>query len=802
MTKTKLRTGDISKKPAALPTQPQQTQYQQTQSQQTQPQQESATLRCALAVTLNKLFDYLPPPHLPPPHTNLSTLTPGIRLELPFGTRTLIGYLVEVISPTNRKTDESFELKAAVRIIDAQPLWDSPLLHCLQWSSRYYHHSLGDVLAAAIPKKLRLGEAIASHTPGFRATETGHSLLLETFKKNQSKQRDALSLFREHPDGLSTQVLKGLGVTSATLKNLTQKALIAPFSLPKFAAKPIASNTSLTPTSTPTSTPSSILKEAPLSLNEEQQNALTVIRDHLQTFKCFLLDGITGSGKTEVYLQLIQALKPEQQTLVLVPEITLAPQTVKRFTQRFNVPIALYHSGLTETQKLESWTQAKLGHAKILIGTRSAVFLPFAQLGLIIIDEEHDPSFKQQDRFAYSARDVGVYRAQQLNATIVLGSATPSLESLYNCQQGRYQQLTLRQRAGTSQPPKIRLIDIRSQALQHGLSQTVIDKIKATLADNKQAMVFLNRRGYAPLMMCHQCGHNFPCPNCDANFTVHKKKQLLKCHHCLFTQPLPTQCPKCDSTKLDYIGHGTERIEADIQSLFPDTQTVRIDRDMVRTQALLKQQLSLLESGQPLILIGTQMVSKGHHFPNVTFVCIVDADTGLFSIDFRASERLAQMTLQVAGRAGRAEHAGEVWLQTRQPSHPTLTTLLSQGYAAFAQTLLEERQLTQLPPYQHLALLRSESQRPALAQELLTFCVQSAQQLMQQDNSLSSVSALGPVAAPMEKRAGHSRYQLLLQAEHRPQLHKLLDRLIPLLENHSLARKVRWRLDVDPIELY
>jgi primosomal protein N' (replication factor Y) len=535
---------------------------------------------------------------------------------------------------------------------------------------------------------------------------------------------------------------------------------------------------------------------APHSLNSQQQAAVDKVSASLHQFAAFLLEGVTGSGKTEVYLQIIEkVLQQNQQVLVLVPEIGLTPQLLQRFRQRLAVPIALLHSGLNDQARLGAWLAASNGDARVVIGTRSALFTPLQNPGLIIIDEEHDASFKQQDGFRYSARDLSVLRAQRNNIPIVLGSATPSLESLYNIQQQRYQRLLLEQRAGDATPPEIRIIDIRSQKMEHGLSPSLLAAIKAHLAEGNQVLLFLNRRGYAPVLMCHECGWHATCARCDAHMTYHHRDRRLRCHHCGSERPADSECPDCQSEEIHGYGQGTERIEAALHELFPGQTTVRIDRDNTRRKDAFNNLLEEIHSGKADILIGTQMLAKGHHFPNVTLVGILEADQGFYSTDFRGSERISQLILQVAGRAGRAEKPGEVLIQTHHPEQPLLHYLQRHDYPALAQSLLKERQDSGWPPYSYLALLRAEAPDIGSPMNFL-------QDAKQHAGNNEQVFILGPQPAPMERRAGRFRAQLLIQANDRQSLQNFLSPWLLELENLKSGCKVRWSVDVDPQDMY
>ncbi|CAN5279712.1 primosomal protein N' [soil metagenome] len=533
-------------------------------------------------------------------------------------------------------------------------------------------------------------------------------------------------------------------------------------------------------------------------LNTEQQHAIQQVCADLTHFHCYLLHGITGSGKTEVYMGIIeQVLASGKQALVLIPEIGLTPQTLARFQNHFKQPIATLHSGLTDRERLDNWLAATEQRAAIVIGTRSALFTPMPKLGIIIIDEEHDPSFKQQDGWRYSARDLAVLRAQMNAIPIVMGSATPALESQFNALQGRYQTLTLPKRAGAAILPSFQVIDLRAQRLEQGLSAALLRSMRQHLQAQGQVLLFLNRRGFAPVLMCHSCGWFAACQRCDSKLTVHQHSQRLHCHHCDTQRPIMHTCPACAGTQLLPLGLGTERIETALKKHFPDLGIARIDRDSTSKKGSLQQMLGDIHSGATRILIGTQMLAKGHHFPDVTLVAIVDADSGFFCSDFRASERLGQLVMQVAGRAGRADKAGEVIIQTYHPQHPLLVKLLAEGYPSFSNALLAERQLALLPPYSYLALIRAEAADKQQACSFLDKVKIHAQ-------SIASVNLtiMGPIPATIERKAGRYRAQLLLQATQRRGLHEVLEPLLFWIENQKNTRTVRWAIDVDPSSLF
>jgi primosomal protein N' (replication factor Y) len=534
-----------------------------------------------------------------------------------------------------------------------------------------------------------------------------------------------------------------------------------------------------------------------VTLNREQGRAVGAVADAFGRFRPFLLEGVTGSGKTEVYLRLIErALARQLQVLVLVPEIGLTPQLHRRLQRRIEAPLAVLHSGLPEGERATAWLRARDGQAAVLLGTRSAVFTPLPRLGLILVDEEHDLSFKQQDGFRYSARDVAVRRAQLQLCPVVLGTATPSLETLHNARSGRYGWLRLRERAGSARPPRLDLLDIRSQPLRAGLSPVLLRMMEEQLAAANQVLLFLNRRGYAPVLICHDCGWVAECPHCDARLTLHRSVNRLCCHHCGYQRGLISACAACGGADLRRLGQGTERLEGDLSELFPAVSLARIDRDSTRRKGEMERLLNAARQGEHGILLGTQMLAKGHHFPNVTLVGILDLDQGLYGTDYRASERMAQLLVQVAGRAGRAEKAGRVVVQTRHPDHPLLLTLIRQGYAAFAEEALRERASASLPPFSYQALLRAEASQPELAQRFLQEAQAAAAVQARGD-----VELWGPVPAPMERRAGRFRAQLLVQAPRRRPLQAFLLRWVPELYRLRDVRRVRWSVDVDPQEV-
>ena len=741
-------------------------------------------LRVAVPSPLRRHFDYLPPPA-----SVHAALAPGMRVRIPFGKTRTIGIIVDVVTHT---PVQHSRLKAALEVLDEQPLLSADLLQLAQWASGYYHHPLGEVFASMLPALLRSGKA--PRMKGLRRwvmTPQGTAIDIETLSR-APRQAALMRLLSTHPEGLdNAQLSRHTGHWQGTLRALMNKGWVQ-------TQVPAETQESAEAEG---SAGAAAPREPPLALNVPQQDAVTAVCTALGNFQAFLLDGVTGSGKTEVYLQIIeQTLARGLQALVLVPEIGLTPQLIERFQRRFHRPLAVLHSGMSDRERLSAWVMARNGHAPLVIGTRSAVFTPLLRPGVFIIDEEHDTSFKQQDGFRYSARDVAVMRAHQTNIPVVLGSATPSLESLHNVNLGRYRSLKLPERAGSAVHPSIETLDVRHQPMDDSLSQPLLTLITRHLANHNQVLLFLNRRGYAPTLLCHDCGWVAGCRRCDARLTLHQplyqEGRLLQCHHCGMQRPPDKHCPACKSADLRALGHGTERIEHALKKKFPDTRITRIDRDSTRRKGSLQALLDSAHSGASQILLGTQMLAKGHHLPDVTLVGILDTDQGLFSADFRASERMAQLILQVAGRAGRAEKPGQVILQTHHPDHPLLQLLLTQGYHRFAEAALAERREAGLPPYSTLALLRAEAGHRDHPQQFLHQARDAAAAL-----AIAGVELLGPVPAPMEKRAGHYRAHLLIQATRRSDLHHLLDAWLPGLEKIPGQRKVRWTLDVDPTEM-
>ena len=725
-------------------------------------------VQVALAVPLSRFFDYLYPPDLTP--------IVGGRVLVPFGSQKRVGIVVDLPASSDVAKEK---LKPILDVLDAESLFNSTTWDWLAWSANYYRAALGDVLFQALPVKLRNGESAVKNDRTFwRITDLGKQALESGELKRAKKQIEALNLL------LTQDLEKGNNeISSAIWSALKGKDYVEEIIVPteqKSWQQALRDN-------------HLVNLDNRLTLNKQQALAFSQLLFQ-EGFNVWLLEGVTGSGKTEIYLQYIEeVLKKGKQVLVLVPEIGLTPQTVRRFQARFNVEIDVLHSNLNDTQRLNVWERARTGQSAIVIGTRSALFTQFSDLGLIILDEEHDGSFKQQDGWRYHARDLGIVLAQKLNIPILLGSATPSLESVNNVQNGKYHHLVLSKRAGNTTALRQFVIDLKHQRIQNGLSEPLLKRMQEHLEKGNQVLLFLNRRGFAPVLLCHECGWIDECHHCEKPYTYHQHQRVLRCHHCGAQKTVPMQCGHCGSTHLVTTGLGTEQLEETLKARFPQYNIARIDRDSTARKGKLEGYLEDIQQGKSQILIGTQMLAKGHHFPNVTLVALVNVDNALFSLDFRAEERLAQLYVQVAGRSGRAEKQGEVVLQTHYPDHPLLTTLLEKGYQAFAEETLKLRHNMGLPPFSFQALFKAQCRHSEEAENALS---QLASFFYEQ--KIEGLQVLGPIPAPFSKKAGQYRWQLLLQHASRKQLQAALSRYSPELIKSSQVRLI---LDVDPLDL-
>jgi primosomal protein N' (replication factor Y) (superfamily II helicase) len=734
---------------------------------------DGSILRVAINAPLSQLFDYRAPADAAP-----QGLQPGCRVSVPFGRRRECGMIMEVANTSDLPASK---LKCAHAALDQAPLLDEPDLWLVRFASDYYQHPLGETVAAALPALLRQGKSLYPNVQHVTLTAEGKKALSGNQSTKAPRQTELLERLRDAKSLTAPDLDAQMPGWKRLQANLLGKGWIHIEDVADASGGP--ARRPATPQAGP-------------SLNADQARAVQAVRDVIG-FSVNLLDGVTGSGKTEVYLRLIdETLRQNRQVLVLVPEIGLTPQLVARLELRLGIEPLLMHSSLSDNVRLAAWRAARDGSASLILGTRSAVFVPLRRPGLIIVDEEHDSSFKQQEGLRYSARDLAVARGKKLDIPVLLGSATPSLESLQRCQEGNYRRLVLPVRAGKAVPPLMRLVDLALHPASDGLSAPVVAAMTRNLAAGGQVLVFLNRRGFAPTLICQGCGAIAECQRCDARMTVHAGSNRLQCHHCGAVRPLDPRCTECGGT-VTPLGHGTERLEEALNAQFREHTITRIDSDSTRLRGSMDKVLAMATAGASQILVGTQMLSKGHHFPNLTLVVVVNADQGLFSTDFRGTERLAQSLIQVAGRAGREQRQGEVIIQTAFASHPFWAELLRGGYERVATSALQERELSAWPPFSRLALLRAA----ATARHDAHLFLDTARRIAVAA-STDDLRVLGPVSAPMERKAGRYRAQLLFQSRDRQALHHILQMVRAKLERDSLARRIRWSVDVDPVELF
>ena len=727
-------------------------------------------VRVALPVPLNRLFDYAIP-------SGVNTPSIGARVLVKFGQRSLIGMIHSLSDQTDVPLSK---LKPFEALLDQEPLVNAEQMQLGEWAAGYYKYPLGDALIHLLPNLARKEQAPFSEPDYWRLSDQAD---IESLPKRAVRQRALFTLI-ENRQPISTSTIREAEFTSQVQKALIESGQIEQCDAPSNVQQHAKS---VQPS------------RAGLALNVEQKRAVDHIKE-CEGFNPILLIGVTGSGKTEVYLQSIeQALAEGKQVLILVPEIGLTPQLVERFTVRFHTDIASLHSGLTDRMRFEAWQSIRSGQTRIIIGTRSAIFIPFANLGMIIIDEEHDSSFKQQEGFRYHARDLALVRAKQLNIPVIMGSATPALESLLNVQEGRYTSLQLTLRAGRAAAPNFELFDTKGVELDTGLAPDIISRINDHITLGNQVLVFINRRGFAPTLTCQDCGSTVDCTRCDARMTLHRKPPKLHCHHCDRQTPIPRNCQHCGSDQLRPTGSGTERIEQRLSELFNNTSIKRVDRDSTHSRQAFESLMKEVNSGEPCILVGTQMLAKGHHFPNVTLVVIVNTDAGLFSADVRGMERTAQLIMQVAGRAGRAERPGEVVLQTQHVDHPLLNTLVTTGYLTFAEQELVSRKQAQLPPFAFQAIIRAEAKKQGWAEAHL-MRLRNALEGTYLREQLPIIS--GPFPSYMEKRAGMYRAQLMFTGHSRKSIQGTLKAAQNWLEQDRESSRVRWNIDIDPVDSF
>lgn len=740
----------------------------------------SAVVRVAVPVPLRKLFDY----HWPFDQEPVA----GLRVRVPFGRRSLIGVVVD-----NEGGDGDMKLKSVTEVVDNEAIFDETLFALLKWSAGYYHHPLGEVMASAMPVALRAStELRPSGGERWRLSPLGEGTDTAAIARAPARLKLFDALTEAGDAGLTRLDLKQVvNAWTKPVAALIEQGLVETFE-------------------------SGFMNDAPLAaepgpeLIDDQLQAIKTIVEGLGDFNASLLHGVTGSGKTEVYIGAItEVLARGEQALVLVPEIALTPQLVERLRSRLGVAVAVLHSGLNDSTRHRMWFAARSGEARVVLGTRSAIYTPLANPGLIVIDEEHDGSYKQQDGYRYHARDVGVMRARMTRIPIVLGSATPSLESYENCERSRFTRIDLPQRVGSAGLPSVHLVDLSRMPTDQGLSPPLVKAIENRLARGEQSLIFLNRRGFAPVLICGSCRWQATCERCDARMTHHRSMGRLRCHHCGVITDVPENCPACEADALVNVGEGTQRVEEFLLEKYDQARIVRLDRDAARGPEALNEALDRIRSGDANIIVGTQMVAKGHDFPGLTLVGIVNADQGLYSIDFRAPEFLLQQIMQVTGRAGRADAPGEVLVQTAHPQDPAFVALASHDYDSFIRLQRDERKAAGFPPFAHLALLRCDSLKTDEPMDFLGWAHQAARQCLEHaaqdpDDSLrpGSVDLMDPVPSPMPRRAGRHRAQLLVRARERSDLHRFLSDWIHRIEANSKTRRVRWSVDVDPLDLY
>jgi primosomal protein N' (replication factor Y) len=725
--------------------------------------------RVAIHCPVDSVFDYS--------LEGCADVQAGCRVRVPFGRREVTGLVVGL---SDECTVPPGKLKAIGCVLDQTPIISANTLSVMQWATRYYSAPIGEILGM-LPRWLRDGRSADLPSRAvWTISAAGREQLGGLRGSVQNRLLEVLSTRDDGMDGSALEARLGSGWNAAA-KALLARELV------------IRTQVAITPDPAP-----QVLHD--IRLEAEQAHACESIVGALGRFSCFLLEGLTGSGKTEVFIMAARAaLAMGQQVLVLVPEIGLTPQTLERFRRSLPAPVVALHSGMTDKARFENWLFAHGGEAGVVIGTRSAVFVEMPRLGLIVVDEEHDGSFKQQQSgMRYSARDSAVMRARAAGIPIVLASATPSLESLQNARTGRYNLLTLTRRANGACLPKIHVIDLDKEPwVRDGLSHSLVGAMRTHLERGEQVMVFLNRRGFAPVLVCGDCGWSARCPNCDAHRVIHKATHELRCHHCGHREPEPRTCPSCGSgSGLFPAGEGTQRVEERLLDLFPEYPLVRVDRDSVPGRNALEDALARIATGEARILLGTQMLAKGHDFRNVTLVGILGTDAQLYSADFRSIERLGQTLVQVAGRAGRGTTQGVVMVQTRFPGHHAILALTGEnGYREVADLELRERADTGLPPFGHMAVTLARSPREGDAMSFLRRAKDAAAQVG------SEVQVYGPMPTVMERMGGEFRAQLIVSADERATLQRFLRCWVPRISAQRPPNGLHWVVDVDPMSI-
>ena len=703
----------------------------------------------AIPKPLETIFDYQVPAGMTMPGL-------GSRLRVPFGKGELIGICVET-----KSVSDAGQLREIAEVVDSESMVSADLLDLALWMAKYYHHPIGETLFTTIPPDIRKGKPLKLDKPRCWTINSSNS------PTNRAPKQKSLYELIEQIPGISTEEISAAGFSLNTIQTLERDGRVK-------AIEPIQNEK----------------KEKSIDLNAEQKRALKALNNRKAGYECFLLDGITGSGKTEVYLQAIASvIGTGRQALVLVPEISLTPQTYQRFSNRFP-KTGLMHSGISHHNNLQTWLKCKEGKIDCLVGTRSAVFAPFQNLGIIIVDEEHDSSYKQQEGLKYSARDVAVKRASQKEIPIILGSATPSVESINNVQNGKYSLLTLRTKADNTRLPSHQIVDLSNGKVIDGFSSKTLAAITEHLSKQNQVMIFINKRGFARTLFCTSCGWKANCVRCEARTTVHTNPDLLICHYCGWKERLKTQCPECQKPDLISLGQGTQKLEAVLGKHFPQTPIFRIDRDSTRSQNQFAETLREINNGRSCILVGTQMLSKGHDFKKLTLVVVMEADVGFNAIDFRGPEKSAQQILQVSGRSGRHNDKGEIILQTYDANNPILLSLIRNGYKSFAENELQIREKMRFPPFRPMAIIRADAKSAGTAENFLSSI----------NHKLSDYETLGPAPALISKISNRYRFQLMILADNR----RLLDQALTTVQasyKKAGSAGLRWSIDVDPLEI-
>ena len=705
----------------------------------------------------------------------VSEINLGSRVSVSFGNQTLVGVVVRKGTNSDKGLKK---IKSIDSVLNSRGDIPIDILNLCLWAADYYHHPIGDVFTNALPTLLRRKETKSDLFIEKKLSLTPLGAEITQSKIKISPKRK--SLFRLMQEGERTrEELFRSGIKPYLIRIFLNEG----WAYWRITQKPAEEKK-----------PKIYLKYGEFSLNSHQKKVMAQLSG-ADVNKPFLLQGITGSGKTEVYLRAIEPyLKQESQALILVPEIGLTPQIVSRFETRFGTKVTVINSSLTDKQRAKAWIEAKEGQSRIILGTRSAIFTPFKNLGIIIVDEEHDLSYKQQEGFRYSARDLAIYRSHAEGIPIILGSATPSLESFFNAEKGKYQKLFLDSRPAESQPETYRVIDTSQLSTREGLTQFAIQSIEKTLSSGKQALVFLNQRGFCPVLLCEECKQIATCDRCQVKLTYHQTSEVVSCHHCGRMKSYPLPCRSCGSSRMIQLGVGTERLEKFLREVFPKENILRIDRDSMKGKDSMRSAIAKIRDDKARILIGTQILAKGHHFPNITLVIIVNADAGFYSADFRALERLGQTILQVGGRAGRGTHRGEVLIQTQFGTQESLQKLIKAGYQKFAEHLLEERKEAFLPPVCYEVAIHSECPDRATASNFL-------RNIKKNVSKSNDLSLAGPIPAIIEKKNNRFRQKLILISKEREPLQKKLSEIEGFIAGSKLPKGLKWSIDVDPLHM-